>query len=153
MLTHLLLEDFYALHKVRIALTQLDILLLQQPPGQSAHLPLSTDVGTWTYNDVEAVLLCDTAEFSHVIVAREIKLTLTLFVDIPEDIDAYGIHTQRLAHLDTMLPVGAWDTGVVYFGSLHNERLTVQQKSLVTCLERMSDGKTCKSDCHENDDS
>ena len=128
LLAHLLLEDFHALHEIRIALAQTDVLFLQQPPGQAAHFPLSADIGTGTHDDIETVLLCQAAELCHVVVASEVELTFLLLMDIPEDVDAHGIHAQRLAHLDAVLPVGSRDAGVVDFGSLHDERLAVEQE-------------------------
>ena len=131
--THLLLENSHTFHKIRIALAQLDVLFLQEPPGQTAHFPLGTDVGTRTHDDVHAVLLSQTAEFGHVVVAREVELALLLFMDVPEDVDTHGIHAKRLTHLDTMLPVRPRNTGVMNFGSLYDERLAVKQESLVAC--------------------
>ena len=41
----------------RMALTQADVLLLQEPPRQTAHLPFCTNVWTRTHDDVHAFLL------------------------------------------------------------------------------------------------
>jgi hypothetical protein len=56
-------------------------------------------------------------------------------MEVPEDIDAEGVHAQRLTHLDTVLPVWTRDAGVVHFGCLHHERLTIEQEGLVTYSE------------------
>ena len=50
-------EDGYALQKVSIGLAQADVFLFKQPPGQSAHFPFGTNVGTGTQDDVHVVLL------------------------------------------------------------------------------------------------
>jgi hypothetical protein len=81
------------------------------------------------------MLLCQLTESSDVVVASEVVYTLLLLMDVPEDVDADGVHTQRLAHLDAMFPIFAGDTGVVYFGSLHCERVAVEKKLLVTNLK------------------
>ena len=131
LLAHLLLEDLHALHEIRVAFAQLDVLLLQQPPGQTAHLPLCADIGARAHDDVEPVLLSQTAELGHVVVASEVKDALLLLVDVPEDVDAHGIHAQCLAHLDAVFPVGTRNAGIVNLGRLHDERLSVEQKGLV----------------------
>jgi hypothetical protein len=81
------------------------------------------------------VLLSELTEGADVVVTGEIVYSLLLLVDVPEDVDADGVHTQRLAHLDAMFPIFAGDTGVVYFGSLHSERVAVEKKLLVTNLK------------------
>ena len=134
---HFLFEDFHALHEIGILLAQTDVLLLEQPPWQSAHFPLGTDVWTGAHDDIHAVFLCQTAEFCHVVLACEIEFSLRLFMDIPENVDTHGIHAQRLAHLDAVVPIGARDARIVDFGSLHHERLAVEQEGLVARGEGM----------------
>ena len=131
LLAHLLLEYLHTLHEVRVAFAQANVLLLQQPPGQTAHLPLGTDIGSRAHDDVHPVLLCQTAELRHVVVTREVELTLLLLMDVPEHVEAQRVHAQRLAHLNAMLPVGARNTRVVHFGSLHHKGLSVQKECLV----------------------
>ena len=125
LLAHLLFEDLEAFHEVRILLAQTDILLLQQPPRQTAHLPLCTDVGTRAHDDPHVVLLCQLHERADVIVTREVEDTLLLLVRVPEDIDTQRVHAQRFAHLDALLPVFARDTWIMHFGSFDNERFVV----------------------------
>ena len=57
-------------------------------------------------------------------------------MDVPENVDADGVHAQRLAHADAMLPVGARDAGIVNLGGLHDEGLAVEQERLVARGER-----------------
>ncbi len=128
---HLLFEDAQSLHEVGVALAQAYVFFLQQPPGQSAHLPLGADVGSGAHDDVHAVFLRQADEGREVVVAREIELSLLLLVYVPEDVDAECVHAQRLAHLDALLPVGSRDAGVVYFGGLDDEGLAVEQECLV----------------------
>ena len=52
-------------------------------------------------------------------------------MDVPEDIDADRIHSQRLAHLDAVLPVGTRDTRIMNLSSFHRERFAIEQKRLV----------------------
>ena len=132
LLAHLFLKDFHTLHEIRILLTQTDILLLQEPPRQTAHLPLSTNVWPGTYNDVHTILLTEATESSHVIIASKIKLSLLLFMNIPEHIKTNRIHAKSLTHFDAMLPVSTRNTRIVQLGRLHDKRLAVQKKCLVT---------------------
>ena len=81
------------------------------------------------------MLLSQFTECADVVVACEVVYTLLLLVDIPEDVDADRVHTQRLAHLDAVFPVFAGDAGVVYFSGLHGEAVAVEQKLTVTNLE------------------
>ena len=145
LLAHLLLEDLHALHEVGVALAQADVLLLQQPPGQAAHLPLGTHIGSGSHDDVHAVLLSQTAELSHIVLTREVEHVLLLLMDVPEDVDAHGVHAQRLTHLDAVLPVGTRDTGVVYFGRLHDEGLAVEQEGAFASGKRA--GLTLRGSC------
>ena len=155
LLTHLLLEDLYALHEVWVALTQFNILLLQQPPRQTTHLPFRTHIGTRTHDDIHAVLLCDTAKLSHIVITSEVKLTLFLLMDIPEHIDTHRVHAQSLTHLNAMIPVSTGNTGIVNLGCLHHERFAVEKERLVTrgkrtrlagCLHR---SRCCQQQCRE----
>ena len=113
LLAHFLLEDFYSLHEVRILLTQTDILLLEEPPRQATHFPFCTNVWTRANDDIHAVLLGEAAESSHIVVACEVEFAFLLLMDIPEHIEADGIHAKSLAHLDAMLPVGTRNTRIV----------------------------------------
>ena len=135
LLAHLGLEDLDALHEVGVALTQFDVFLLEQPPGQAAHFPFGAHVWTWTHDDVHAVLLCQAAEGSHVVVACPVEYAFLLLVDVPEDVDAHGVHAQRLAHLDAMLPVSLGNARVVNLCSLHHERLAVEQERAFACFK------------------
>lgn len=56
-------------------------------------------------------------------------------MDVPKDIHADGVHSQRFAHLDAVLPVVAWYAWIMEFGSFHEERPVVQQESLLACRE------------------
>ena len=135
LLAHFLLEDFYSLHEVRILLTQTDILLLEEPPRQTAHFPFCTNVWTRANDDIHAVLLSEAAESCHIVIASEVEFAFLLLMDIPEHIEADGIHAKSLAHLDAMLPVGTRNTRVVQLGSLNHERFAIEKECLVAGSE------------------
>ena len=59
-----------------------------------------------------------------------------LLVDIPEDVDADGVHAECLTHLNAVLPVRTGNTGIVHFGGLYHEGLAVKQEGLVARGER-----------------
>ena len=144
LLADLFLEELHAFHEVGVALTQLDVFLLEEPPRQTAHLPFGTNVWAWAYDDIHAVLLCQTAELGHVVIVGEVELAFLLLVDVPEDVDADRVHAQRLAHLYAMLPIRARDARIMHFGRLHDERLSVQEESLVANGEVV-----CSDTCRE----
>ena len=135
MLSNLLFEDLHALHEIGIELAQADILFLEEPPRQTAHLPLCTDIGSGAHNDIHAMFLCQSAERCDIIVTSEIELSLTLFVNVPEHIDTEGVHAQGLTELDAMFPIRARDAGVMHLSSLHDKRLAVEQEGFVAHRE------------------
>ena len=49
-------------------------------------------------------------------------------MDIPERIDTDRIHTECLAHLNTMLPVFRGDTGIMYLRRLNHKWFAIQQE-------------------------
>ena len=130
LLGYLLFEDTDTLHEVGILFAQADIFLFQEPPGQPTHLPLCTDIGSGAHNDVHTVFLGQATEFGHIAVAGKVELTFAGLMEVPEDIDAEGVHTQRLTHLDAVLPVRTGDAGVVHFGCLHHEGLAIEQEGI-----------------------
>ena len=132
---HLLLEEGHTLHEIRVLLTQPDVFLLEQPPGQTAHFPFGTDVRSGAHNDIHAVLLRQSAEGNHVVVAGEVEHPFALFVDVPEHIKAKRVHAQRLAHADAVLPIGARNARVMHFGSLDDKRFAVEQEGALACRE------------------
>ena len=125
---HLRLEDLQALHEVGVEFTQTNILLLEQPPWQTAHLPFGTNVRTGTKDDIHAVLLSQLDESAEVVVLGEVEHTFLLLMNVPEHIEAQRIHAECLTHLDTMFPIGTRDAWIMYFGSLHDERLAIEQE-------------------------
>ena len=74
---------------------------------------------------VHAVLLRQTAEGCDVVVVGEVVLARALLVDVPENVQTDGVHARRLAHLDAVLPVGAWNARVVHLGGFDDEGLTI----------------------------
>lgn len=54
---------------------------------------------------------------------------------VPEDVDADGVHAERLAHLDAVFPVFARDTRIMQFGGFHHKGRAVKQKGLVADFE------------------
>ena len=129
------LEETDAFEEVRVAFAQADVFFLKQPPGKASHLPLGAYVGTGTDYDVHSVFLRQAAEFGHVVVAGEVELSGLLLVDIPEYVEADGVHAQRFAHLDAVLPVGTGNAGVVEFGGFHDEGFAIEQEGLVAYAE------------------
>jgi len=80
-------------HEIGMVSSQIHTFILEQPPGQATHLPLRTNVGTRTYNDIQAVFLSQAHEGSNVLLAFKIVHTGLLFVVVPKHIHTDGIHT------------------------------------------------------------
>ena len=135
MLAHFFFKYTYTLHEVWILLAQAYVLLFQQPPRQSAHLPFGTDVWSGAHNDVHAVALCRAAELGYVVVASEVEHTLLLLVYVPEYVYTHRIHTQGFAHLYPMFPIGARDAWIVNLCRLDGEWFAVKQERAVPSLE------------------
>ena len=136
LLCQLRLELLGALHEERILLAKAYVLFLEQPPGQTAHLPFGTGVRTGAHDDVHAILLSQSAESSHVILTGEEEVVHLRLVEVPEDVDAQRVHTEGLAHLYALFPVLARDAGIVHLGSLHDKGFVVEQEGLVAHAER-----------------
>ena len=56
-------------------------------------------------------------------------------MDVPEDVDADGVHAKSLAHLDAVFPIGTRYARIMHFGSLHDERLSVEEESVFACFK------------------
>ena len=68
-------------------------------------------------------------------------------MSIPEYIQAYGIHAERLAHFDALIPILAGNTGVVKLGCLDYEWLAVEHKRAFAGFEGALGGFGCLSRC------
>ena len=86
--------------------------------------------------------MAESAELGEIVLPGEVEVVPRLLVDVPEDIETDGVHPESLAELDSVFPVWARDSWVVQFGSLHDERLSVKQESLVSRSEAMSGART-----------
>ena len=123
-----LFEECDALHEVGVEGAQSDVLLFQQPPGQSTHVPFGADVGTGAHDDEHVVFLSQAAELRHVVLSREVELARFLLMNVPKDIEADGVHAERLAHFDSVFPVGSRDARVVKFRGFDDERFAVHEE-------------------------
>ena len=135
LLGHLRLEDLQALHKIGVELTQTDVLLLEQPPWQTTHLPFGTNIGTRTQDDVHPVLLSQLNEGAKVVVLGEVEHSFLLFMDVPENIKAQRVHAECLAHLDTMFPIGTGDARIMNLSSLDNKWFAIEEEGSLAGLE------------------
>jgi hypothetical protein len=81
------------------------------------------------------MLLSQTAKSGYIILSGKVKLSLSLFMDIPKYIKTNRIHPQCLTHLDTMLPVRSRNTGIMQLGSLNRKRLAIQKESALPDCE------------------
>ena len=65
-------------------------------------------------------------------------------MDVPENIKANGVHTERFAHLDALIPIGTWNARIVKFGSFDHKGLAIQQKSVFSDGEIATASQCCK---------
>ena len=86
LLGHLLLKLVYTFKKPGIGLTQAYILFLEQPPGQSAHLPLRADIRAGAQNHLHVIGLAELDKHPQIILAGEVKIILRRLVGVPEHI-------------------------------------------------------------------
>ena len=108
-------KDAYTFYEVRVGFAQAYVLLLEQPPGQSAHFPFGTDIGPWAQDDIHIVLLAQAAEFCQVILPGEVEYTRLRLMRVPEDVEADCVHAQCFAHFDALVPIGLGDAWIVQF--------------------------------------
>ncbi len=127
-LTYHVQEKAHMVHIIRVESPEFYILLFQQPPRKAAHLPFRTYVRARTDNDIHSVFLRKTAEFRDISIALKRELAFFLLVVIPEHIHTDSVHTQCFAHTDTMFPILSRDTRIVKFGSLHDERTSIEKE-------------------------
>ena len=80
------------------------------------------------------------AKGGHVFVAGEIKLPFTLLVVVPENVEADGVHTKRLAHLDAVFPISTGYARIVELCSTHHKRPAIEQKMTVAGHKSLSGG-------------
>ena len=85
----------------------------------------------------------------------------TIYVDldnVPEDVDADGVHSQSLAHLNSVFPVLARDSRIVNLSRVNNKWLTIEQKCVLTsgestfllCVSRhATHHHSCKQHCRK----
>ena len=128
---HFVQKEFHTFHVVWVLLAKFDILLLQQPPRQAAHFPFRTDIRSGTHYDIHSILLSQTAKRSYIFLSGKIIPSFFRFMKIPEHIQANRIHTQCLAHFNTMFPIFFRDTRIMNLCRFYNKRFSIQQESIL----------------------
>ena len=118
-------EQSYTFNEVRIGFAQTHILFLKQPPRQTTHFPLGTNIRSGAEDDIHIILLAQTAELSQVVLLRKVVYTGLRFVRVPEYIEADSVHTQCFAQFDALIPIRFRDTRVVQFSSFYHKRFAV----------------------------
>jgi hypothetical protein len=103
------------------------------------------------------MFLRQTAKSGDIVIARKIKFAFFRLVNIPKNIEAQRIHTQRLAHPNAVFPIFLWNTRVMDFRRFDNEGLSIQQKrvfadfkSFLFCLP--TTGKYYGENCQTEND-
>ena len=119
----------------RIAAAQADTVLLQQPGGQAAKLPLGADVGRGPQDDVQPQLLGQADEALHVVHAGEVEFALAGLVEVPGDVGFHGVHAQGAELQQPVAPVFGGYAEVVDGAGNHLEGLAVQEEAVVADLK------------------
>ena len=65
-------------------------------------------------------------------------------MDVPEDIEANGVHAERFAHFNALFPVGTRDAGIVKLGCFDHKGLAIQQKSVFAGGEIATASQCCE---------
>ena len=115
----------------RIAAAQADAVLLQQPGGQAAELPLGADIGRGTQDDVQPQLLGQAEEALHIVHAGEVEDALAGLVEVPGDVGFHGVHAQGAELQQPVAPVFGGYAEVVDGAGNHLEGLAVQEEAVV----------------------
>ena len=119
---------FRCFEVARIARAQLDVVVLEQPPRQAAHLPLGARIRAGTQNHPEPFLLRDAAELRGVRLARPVEFAGPRLVHVPEQVGANGVQAHRLGHLQAMPPIFLRHTRRVDFAAADLKSLAVEQE-------------------------
>ena len=135
LLTQFLHKDFRTLHEIRVQRTHFHIFLFEQPPRQSAHLPFRTHIRTRTQDDIHAMFLSQFTKLSHILFTGKVEFPFLLFMVVPKHIQTDGIHTKRLAHQDSVFPIGFRNACIVQLRSFYYKGVAIQQECTFTYLE------------------
>ena len=135
----------HGLHVLRILGSDLDAVLLQQPVGKTAELPLCTDVGSGANNDEETVLLRKGEITVQIVRALKVELSALRLVHVPSDIGFHGVHSRIGQLLEGILPAIGVDTEVVEGGRHELDRLSIQEVGILRDGEVAREGNTEKS--------
>ncbi len=130
-----------SLDVARVASAQLDVLVLEQPPGKTAHFPFGARIRSGTQDDPQALLLGDTAELCDVSLALPIELVGIRLVQIPEKISANRVQPHRPRHSQSVLPVFARHARGVDFPATNLETAAIQQEIIRTDGEGVPGGR------------
>jgi hypothetical protein len=93
--------------------------ILQQPPRQASKIILAADIGPGPDEHLQPFPLGLPTELGDVVLPRPVELPGFRLVLAPEDIGADGVQSERLGHLQAMLPVLAGDAGGVEFAAVN----------------------------------
>ena len=132
LLAHFMHKHTDTFHIIRIESAQLHTVVLQQPPGKTAHFPFGTHIRTGADDDIHTMLLRQLTKSSNIFITRKIIISGCLFMQVPKDIKTKCIHAQCLTHFNAVLPIFTRNTRIMNLGSLNNKRFAVQQESILS---------------------
>jgi integrase len=121
----------------RIAAAELDVIVFQQPPRRTAHLPFGARVRAGTQDDPQTFRLREATKFRDIRLTAPVKHARVRLNLVPEKIRADGVQTHRLRYLQAVTPIFARDTRGVNFSAANLKRMRVQQKIIRADGERM----------------
>ena len=74
------------------------------------------------------MFLCQSAECRYIVLTRKVEPALALLMNVPKDVDTDCIHSQGLARLYALFPIGLRNTWIVQLCRLDDKRFTIQKE-------------------------
>jgi hypothetical protein len=91
----------------------------------------------WSQQNPHTFFLAESDERFHVaLVGIELELALARLVEVPHNVDGYGVHPHSLRHLNSMAPVFPRNARGMHLAATNLVRLPVEQERYTVIAER-----------------
>ena len=114
--------------------------VLEEPRGIAAQVPLRTDIGAGTQDDVEPLLLSLADVFGDIVLAGEVVDAGAWLVQVPEDVSGDGVQAHGAGLAEAIAPVGTRHAGVVHLAGEDLVGLVVKLELTVGDRKRVARG-------------
>ena len=124
----------------RIAGAEFDVIVLQQPPGQAAHVPFGAGIRSGPQDNPQTFLLGNATELGGIGLAAPIKDTFLRLDLVPKKISAHCVQAHGPRHLQALTPVFLGNTGGMDLAATDLQPLAIEQEVIGADDERMLGG-------------